>query len=60
MPFFAPLGYYSPFGNRTVNRMLSCSLSAVMLPPWSSTISFAMASPSPAPPVAEAREESTR
>ncbi len=39
-------------GILTVNTLLSFSLIAVMLPPWASTISLAMASPSPAPPAA--------
>ena len=35
-------------------------LSHRMVPPWSSTISLAMARPSPAPPVREERAASSR
>ena len=41
----------SYFGRDTVNVTLSFSLSADIVPPCSTTISFAIASPSPAPPV---------
>ena len=47
-------------GRRTVKVVTPSWLWAAMVPPWSSTISRAMASPSPAPPVREAREESRR
>ena len=42
------------------NRMRSSSLEALMVPPWSPTISFAMASPSPAPPLCELLDVSRR
>ncbi len=51
---------YFHSGSNTVNKMLSFLLSAAMLPPCSSTISFAIARPSPAPPVVAVREASTR
>ena len=42
-----------------VNATASFALVAVMVPPCSSTISFAMASPSPAPPVLVERDASS-
>ena len=43
-----------------VKLIRSSVLSARMVPPWSSTISLAMAKPRPAPPVRVARELSRR
>ena len=43
-----------------VKVIRSSVLSARMVPPWSSTISLAMAKPRPAPPVRVARELSRR
>ena len=51
---------FSYDGIFTVNTVRSASLSAVIVPPWAVTISFAMARPRPAPPVLEEREVSRR
>ena len=45
------LRYCVQTGSSTVNAVTSSTLSAVILPPWSVTMSFAMASPNPAPPI---------
>lgn len=47
-------------GSDTVKTVAAASLCTDMVPPCASTISFAMASPSPAPPVFVAREASSR
>ena len=47
------------FGRTTVKVVTPSALRAEMVPPWSSTISLAMAKPRPAPPVRLAREESS-
>lgn len=47
-------------GSVTVNRMWLSALAAQMAPPCRRTISFAIASPRPAPPFAVEREESRR
>ncbi len=49
-----------PTGRSTVKAMRPPPLSARMFPPWRCTMSRAMASPSPAPPVAVCREASSR
>lgn len=46
-------------GSRTLNSITSSALFAVIVPLWSSTISFAIASPSPAPPLCELRDVSS-
>ena len=47
-------------GSSMVNTVPSGPLEAEMVPLWAVTISFAMASPRPAPPVEEERAESRR
>ena len=49
-----------PTGRSTVKAMRPPPLSARISPPWRCTMSRAMASPSPAPPVAVCREASSR
>lgn len=50
----------APTGRSTVKAMRPPPLSARISPPWRCTMSRAMASPSPAPPVAVCREASSR
>ena len=57
---FTAASYEFLLGMITSNSIISFSLLAVIVPPCSSTISFAIASPKPAPPLLELRAVSRR